>query len=74
MKLTAAEEMLIIATKELWQYITYKDAIDIMRQDKSNPMIAAQKLRDIAISYSAEDKMTVIILSLVENNSFFKGY
>ncbi|ODV61656.1 uncharacterized protein ASCRUDRAFT_26784, partial [Ascoidea rubescens DSM 1968] len=73
MKLTLADEMLIIATKELWQYITYEDAIDIMRQDKSNPMIAAQKLRDIAISYGAEDKMTVIILSLEDNSCLTKS-
>ena len=66
--LTPADDLLIIATKTLWEYLTYEFAVDIIRQDKHNPMVAAQKLRDFAISYGASDKITVIVLTFGEKS------
>lgn len=65
-ELTSADDMIIMATKVLWNYITFEIAVDILRQEKNDPMIAAQKLRDYAICYGATDKMSVIVVTLGE--------
>ncbi|KAL7663108.1 Adenylate cyclase [[Candida] zeylanoides] len=57
-------EMIVIATRVLWDYITYELAVDILRQEKNDPMRAAQKLRDYALGYGATDKINVMILTL----------
>lgn len=62
--LTSNYEMLIVATSQLWDYISPGLAMDIISQYRKDPMVAAQKLRDLAISYGAKDKLTVIVLSL----------
>ncbi|KAI5789099.1 hypothetical protein EDC01DRAFT_631149 [Geopyxis carbonaria] len=58
------EELLIIATKELWEYITPQSAVDIARTEKDDLMRAAQKLRDFAISYGATGKIMVMVLGV----------
>ncbi|ODV84288.1 hypothetical protein CANARDRAFT_29171 [[Candida] arabinofermentans NRRL YB-2248] len=63
-KLTQNEEMIVIATSEIWKKVPYDLAADIIRQEKSNPGVAAEKLRDFAISYGAHDKCTAVVLSL----------
>ncbi|KAG7700311.1 hypothetical protein KL930_000999 [Ogataea haglerorum] len=63
-KLTQNEEMIAIATSEIWKKVPYDLAADIVRQEKSNPGIAAEKLRDFAISYGVSDKATAVVLSL----------
>lgn len=62
--LTTADDMIVVATKVLWDYITYELAVDILRQEKDDAMLAAQKLRDYAICYGASDKIAVIVLTL----------
>ncbi|ODV61897.1 adenylate cyclase ASCRUDRAFT_33659 [Ascoidea rubescens DSM 1968] len=62
--LSVSDEMLVIATKELWEYVRFETVVDVIRQEKNDPMLAAQKLRDYAISYGADDKITVIVLAL----------
>lgn len=62
--LTTADDMIVIATKVLWDYISYELAVDILRQEKSDPLLAAQKLRDYAISYGATDKISVIVVTM----------
>jgi len=63
-KLTANEEMIAIATSDVWKKIPFDLAADIIRQEKSNPEVAAEKLRDFAISYGVSDKVTAVVLSL----------
>lgn len=63
-ELTEQEELLIIASKELWEYLSYQSACDIIQNDKSDLMRAAHKLRDFAISYGATGKIMVMILGL----------
>lgn len=63
-KLTANEEMIAIATSDIWKKIPFDLAADIIRQEKSNPEVAAEKLRDFAISYNVSDKATAVVLSL----------
>lgn len=62
--LTMHHEMLVIATSELWEYINYEIAVDVITQHRKDPMLAAQKLRDFAISYGAKDNIVVIVLTL----------
>lgn len=63
-ELTAADDMLVLATKVLWDYLSYELAVDILRQEKEDPMVAAQKLRDYAICYGASDKILVTVITL----------
>ncbi|GAV27958.1 Putative adenylate cyclase [Pichia membranifaciens] len=64
-KLTQNEEMIAIGTNEVWKRVSFELAADIIRQEKSNPIGAAEKLRDFAISYGAKDKkVTAVVLSL----------
>lgn len=66
MVLNVADDMIVLATNVLWDYITYELAVDILREEKDDPMLAAQKLRDYAICYGATDKIAVIVISLGE--------
>lgn len=58
------EEMLILASRELWQYISFQSAVDIARKEKTDLMRAAHKLRDMAIAYGATNKIMVMVLGV----------
>ena len=74
-KLTRNEEMIAICTNEVWKRISFELAADIIRQEKSNPIGAAEKLRDFAISYGSKDsKVTSVVLSLRQFTSKQKHY
>ena len=62
-KITNDDDMIILGSKQLWDFISYESAVDIIRKDKNDPMVAAQKLRDFAICYGATDKICVIVLT-----------
>ncbi|KAK9472141.1 uncharacterized protein V1510DRAFT_138580 [Dipodascopsis tothii] len=63
-ELTDTDEMLIIASSELWEYMSYQTAVDIAATENDDPMLAAQKLRDFAIAYGASDKMVIMIVAV----------
>ncbi|KAK6340579.1 cysteinyl-tRNA synthetase [Orbilia brochopaga] len=63
-KITEADEFLILASKELWEHMSYKTAVYIATQDKGDLMLAAQKLRDIAMAYGASRKIMVMIVAV----------
>ncbi|CDK25685.1 unnamed protein product [Kuraishia capsulata CBS 1993] len=63
-KLKPGDEMVAIATNELWKKIPFDLAVDIIRQERQNPGVAAEKLRDFAISYGSTDKLSAVVLSL----------
>lgn len=67
-ELTSLDDIIIIGTGVLWEHISYQLASDISRQEKGDPMIAAQKLRDFAISYGTTDKISVSVITLGEGN------
>lgn len=67
--LTDADDMIMIATKVFWDYVSCELAVDILRQEKNDPMVAAQKLRDYAICYGATDKIAVIVVTLGQQKS-----
>ncbi|KAI0267046.1 hypothetical protein BC834DRAFT_822775 [Gloeopeniophorella convolvens] len=64
LKLSELDEFLIIANNGLWDYVSYQTAVDIARSERADPMIAAQKLRDFAISYGAEGTTMIMVISL----------
>ncbi|EEH19398.2 hypothetical protein PABG_01717 [Paracoccidioides brasiliensis Pb03] len=59
--LTAQDEMIILASGELWDYVTPDVVVDVARSEHGDLMIASQKLRDLAIAYGATNKIMVMI-------------
>ncbi|MBW0498996.1 hypothetical protein O181_038711 [Austropuccinia psidii MF-1] len=64
--LSEDDEFIIIANAGLWSHMTYQAAVDVARAQnrKADPMIAAQKLRDLALSYGAESNLMVMVIAL----------
>ena len=65
--LTKADEMLIVATHNLWDYMSYEVACDIARENISNPMLAAEEMKDHAIAYGCSENITILCLALSES-------
>lgn len=63
-ELTDSDEFVILASRSLWEHTSYQTAVDIARTERDDLMIAAQKLRDFAISYGAEESIMVQIISV----------
>lgn len=64
--LSERDEFVIIANRGLWDYITYQTAVDIARNHKDDPMIAAQKLRDFAMSYGADGSTMILVICVAD--------
>ncbi|GAT22120.1 adenylate cyclase AcyA [Aspergillus luchuensis] len=62
--LTEQDEMVILASRELWDYVTPDLVVDVTRAERRETMIAAQKIRDLAISFGATNKLMVMILGV----------
>lgn len=63
-RLSDIDELIVTATRELWDFVTVDLVIDLVRAEKGDLMIAAQKLRDLAMAYGARDKMMIQILGV----------
>ncbi|KAJ6571372.1 hypothetical protein B0H19DRAFT_1129846 [Mycena capillaripes] len=61
-KLSSMDEWVIIANRGLWDYVDYQTAVDIVQ--KTEPTEAAERLRDLAISYGAEGSTMVMVVCL----------
>jgi adenylate cyclase len=59
-----SDEMILIASRELWNYMTREFAVDVARQERGDLMRAAQKLRDLAIAFGATNKIMVMIVGV----------
>ena len=44
-KITNDDDMIILGSKQLWDFISYESAVDIIRKDKNDPMVAAKVAR-----------------------------
>ncbi|KAJ7140954.1 hypothetical protein C8R44DRAFT_692856 [Mycena epipterygia] len=66
--LTELDEFVIIANRGLWDYVSYQTAVDIAQ--RTEPMVAAQKLRDFAISYGADGSTMIMVIGVAD---LFKG-
>ncbi|KAF7727155.1 cysteinyl-tRNA synthetase [Apophysomyces ossiformis] len=62
--LTEDDEFVIMASRGLWDRMSYQTAVDIARTEKDDLMAAAQKLRDFAITYGADDKIMVMVIGV----------
>lgn len=58
------DEILILGSKQLWEYVSYQIALDVVRMSNGDLMRAAGKLRDFAISYGASDKIMVMVMGV----------
>ncbi|ORY02700.1 hypothetical protein K493DRAFT_207938 [Basidiobolus meristosporus CBS 931.73] len=65
-KLGEQDEFVIMASKGLWDYVSYQTAVDVARTSRFDLMLAAQKLRDIAITYGASESIVVMIISVCD--------
>lgn len=63
-ELTEYDEFVIIGNNALWACCSYQTAVDIARTERDDPMMAAQKLRDFAISYGAEGSVMVMVVNI----------
>lgn len=61
---TEQDEFLILGNNGFWEFISTQTAVDMARSEWADPMIAAQKLRDFAISYGARGSSMVMVVSL----------
>jgi len=62
--LKESDEMILIASRELWNFMSRDFAVDVARSERGDLMRAAQKLRDLAIAFGAHDKIMVMILGV----------
>ena len=62
--LKETDEMVLLASRELWEYLTPDFAVDIARSERGDLMRAAQKLRDLAIAFGATSKIMVMIIGI----------
>ncbi|KAI0147979.1 adenylate cyclase [Hypoxylon sp. NC0597] len=62
--ITPQDETILIATKELWQYLTPGLVVDVTRSERHDLMRAAHKLRDLAIAYGATGKIMIMMISV----------
>jgi adenylate cyclase len=63
------DEMILIASRELWEYLTPDFAVDVARSERDDLMVAAQKLRDLAIAFGATNKIMVMLLGVSDLKS-----
>ncbi|KAJ3763796.1 adenylate cyclase [Lentinula raphanica] len=63
-ELSEQDEFVIVANRGLWDFVSYKTAVDIARRERGDPMLAAQKLRDFAISYGADGSTMIMVISV----------
>ena len=76
-RLKDTDEMIVLASKELWEFVTPDLAVDVARSEKADVMLAAQKLRDLAVAYGANNKIMVMVMGISDlrkrNNSRLRG-
>jgi adenylate cyclase len=71
------DEMIILASKEFWEFVTPDLAVDVARAEKADMMLASQKLRDLAMAYGSNNKIMVMAMGISDlrkrNNSRLRG-
>ncbi|KAI1176825.1 protein phosphatase 2C [Nemania sp. FL0916] len=65
-KITPQHETIVIATKELWEYLKPALIVDVSRSERGDLMRASQKLRDLAIAYGSTNKIMVMMISVAD--------
>lgn len=62
--LTELDEFVIVGNRGLWDYVSYRTAVDIARLNRDDPMKAAQMLRDYAMSYGADGNTVIMVIAV----------
>jgi adenylate cyclase len=62
--ITPQDEIIIIATKELWEYLSPGLVVDVARSERGDLMRASQKLRDLAMAYGSTSKIMIMMISV----------
>ena len=65
-QLAESDEFVIIGNHALWSCCSYQTAVDVARTERDDPMMAAQKLRDFAVSYGAEGSVMVMVVNVAD--------
>lgn len=58
------DEMILIASRELWEYLSPELVVDVARLERADLMRAAQRLRDLAIAFGATNKLMVMMIGV----------
>ncbi|TQS35352.1 hypothetical protein Golomagni_04229 [Golovinomyces magnicellulatus] len=58
------DEMILIASRELWEYLSPELVVDIARYERGDLMRASQRLRDLAIAFGATNKLMVMMIGV----------
>ncbi|KAG6005780.1 hypothetical protein E4U21_007613 [Claviceps maximensis] len=66
MTIKEQDEIILLATSELWEYLSPGLVTDIARSERQDLMRAAQKLRDLAMAYGASGKIMVMMISVAD--------
>lgn len=59
-------EVIVLATRELWEFVTPGLVTDVVRAERPDLMRAAQKVRDLAMAYGASGKIMVMMISVAD--------
>lgn len=65
--LTKADQMVVVATHKLWEYMDVETACDIARENSTQPLLAAEAMKDHAIAYGCSENITIMCLALYKN-------
>lgn len=60
------DETILIATRELWEYLSPGLVVDVARSERGDLMRASQKLRDLAMAYGATSKIMVMMIGVAD--------
>ncbi|KAI0523772.1 protein phosphatase 2C [Xylaria bambusicola] len=64
--ITPQDETIVIATRELWEYLKPALIVDVSRSERGDLMRASQKLRDLAMAYGSTNKIMVMMISVAD--------
>lgn len=59
-------EVIVMATRELWEYLTPTLVTDVVKAERPDLMRASQKVRDLAMAYGASGKIMVMMISVAD--------
>lgn len=62
--LADTDEFVIIANRGLWEHLSYQTAVDVARTERGDPLVAAAKLRDLAIAYGSAANIMVMVVAV----------
>lgn len=56
------DEFVLVATASFWEVMSYQMAVDVARKERSDPDVAVQKLRDMAVARGVTNSMKIMLI------------